>query len=87
LTPAVQSTSEGRPSGMRVREKPKRFLPRRFLCKGTREPVSAPALVYAAICFLVTAAFFAVFFGAASGLAAVGFVVSAFFVAGFFLGW
>ena len=87
MTPAAQPTSGGRPSGMRVREKPKRVLPRRFLCKGRREPVSAPARLYAAICFLVTAAFFAAFLGAASGLAAVGFVVSAFFAVGFFLGW
>lgn len=61
--------------------------PAPFLCMRTREPVSAPARVYAAICFLATAAFLEVFFGAASGLAAVGFVVPAFFAAAFFLGW
>ena len=72
-------------SANRVREKPKRVLPRAFLSKWTREPVLAPALVYAAICFLTTAAFLVVFFGAASSLAAVGFAVSAFFAAGFFL--
>ena len=65
----------------------RRGFSRAAFVQGNAGASSAPALLYAAICFFVTAAFFAVFFGAASGLAAVCFVVSAFFAAGFFLGW
>jgi hypothetical protein len=86
LTPAAQPTGGGRRSGMRGTGETEEGSPAPLLCKGKREPVSAPALVYAPICFLVTAAFFAVFLGAASGLAPVGFVVSAFFAAGLLLG-
>ena len=48
--------------------------------------MAAPAFIYAAICFLVTAAFFVVIFGAGSGLAALGFVTLAFFASAFFSG-